>query len=81
MRRYWSYRADTIKLKLIILSKLLEGVIMQSGLNFTTIDFETVIANQNSGCAIALVVVDNGVIVEEFYSLIQSSNNIYQFVY
>jgi len=54
---------------------------MQSGLNFTTIDFETVTANQNSGCVIGLVVVENGVIIEEFYSLIQPSNNIYQFVY
>jgi len=50
---------------------------MQSGLSFTAIDFETATANQNSACAIGLVVVERGIIVEEFYSLIQPPQNQY----
>lgn len=50
---------------------------MQSGLSFTAIDFETATANQNSACAIGLVMVEQGIIVEEFYSLIQPPQNQY----
>ncbi len=50
---------------------------MQSELSFTAIDFETATANQNSACAIGLVVVENGAIVDEFYSLIQPPQNQY----
>ncbi len=39
---------------------------MQSGLSFTAIDFETATANQNSACAVGLVVVEQGIIVDEF---------------
>lgn len=50
---------------------------MPSGLSFTAIDFETATANQNSACAIGLVVVEQGIIVDEFYSLIQPPHNQY----
>lgn len=50
---------------------------MQSELSFTAIDFETATANQNSACAVGLVVVERGIIVNEFYSLIQPPQNQY----
>ncbi len=50
---------------------------MEADLSFTAIDFETATANQNSACAIGLVVVEKGIIVEEFYSLIQPPQNQY----
>lgn len=40
-------------------------------LNFTAIDFETMTAEMTSACAIGLVRVENGVIVQKFYSLIK----------
>jgi len=61
----------------LILPQLLGGFNMQSGLSFTAIDFETATADQNSACAVGLVVVEHGIIVEEFYSLIQPPNNQY----
>ncbi|GAB4073867.1 3'-5' exonuclease [Barrientosiimonas marina] len=39
-------------------------------MRFTAIDFETANASRSSPCAVGLAVVDDGVIVDEFYSLI-----------
>ncbi|HAE66804.1 MULTISPECIES: 3'-5' exonuclease [Sphingobacterium] len=50
---------------------------MVEGLSFTAIDFETATANQNSACAIGLVVVEHGLIVDEFHSLIRPPGNQY----
>lgn len=46
-------------------------------MNFTAIDFETATGKRSSACAVGIVVVENGEIVEEFYSLIQPPNNEY----
>lgn len=40
-------------------------------IDFTAIDFETMTAEMTSACAIGLVRVENGVIVQKFYSLIK----------
>ena len=40
-------------------------------LDFTAIDFETMTAEMTSACAIGIVRVENGVIVQKFYSLIK----------
>lgn len=40
-------------------------------MDFTAIDFETMTAEMTSACAIGLVRVENGVIVQKFYSLIK----------
>ena len=40
-------------------------------LNFTAIDFETMTAERTSACAIGLVRVENGVIIQKFFSLIK----------
>ncbi len=50
---------------------------MVEGLSFTAIDFETATANHNSACAIGLVVIENGLIVDEFHSLIRPPGNQY----
>lgn len=50
---------------------------MQSALSFTAIDFEIATADQNSACAIGLVMVENGEIVNEYYSLIKPPKNLY----
>lgn len=50
---------------------------MNSDRNFTAIDFETATANQNSACAIGIVTVEQGIITNEFYSLIQPPQNQY----
>lgn len=39
--------------------------------NFTAIDFETMTAERTSACAIGLVRVENGVLLQKFYSLIR----------
>lgn len=40
-------------------------------IDFTAVDFETMTAEMTSACAIGLVRVENGVIVQKFYSLIK----------
>lgn len=47
--------------------------------NFTAIDFETAIGKRYSACAIGIVKVVNGNIVERFSTLIQPPHNEYQF--
>lgn len=44
---------------------------------FTAIDFETATGYQHSACAVGIVSVVDGKIVDEFYSLIQPPGNIY----
>ena len=46
-------------------------------MNFTAIDFETATGKRSSACAVGIVSVENGSIVEEFYSLIQPPDNTY----
>ncbi len=45
--------------------------------SFTAVDFETANSNRNSACAIGIVTVENGEIVDEFSALIQPPNNEY----
>ncbi len=44
---------------------------------FTAIDFETAKGNRNSACAIGIVTVENGEIIEEYCTLIQPPDNDY----
>ena len=46
-------------------------------MTFTAIDFETATGHHHSACAVGIVTVENSVIVEEFYTLIQPPNNEY----
>jgi len=46
-------------------------------MTFVAIDFETATGYRNSACAIGLVSVSNGEIIDEYYSLIQPPNNYY----
>ena len=46
-------------------------------MNFVAIDFETATAKRNSACSVGIVTVQNGVIVEEYHTLIQPPNNEY----
>ena len=45
--------------------------------SFVAIDFETATGFRNSACAIGIVSVDNGEIIDEYYSLIQPPRNEY----
>ena len=46
-------------------------------MTFTAIDFETATGHPESACAIGIVTVENGIITEEFHTLIQPPNNEY----
>lgn len=46
-------------------------------MNFTAIDFETATSKRDSACAVGIVTVENGVIIDEFHALIQPPNNEY----
>ncbi|RYM32506.1 DNA polymerase III subunit epsilon [Brumimicrobium glaciale] len=46
-------------------------------MNFTAIDFETATSKRTSACAVGIVSVENGVIIDEYYVLIQPPNNEY----
>ena len=46
-------------------------------MTFTAIDFETATGSPESACAVGIVTVNNGIITEEFYTLIQPPNNEY----
>lgn len=46
-------------------------------MNFTAIDFETATGKRSSACAVGIVTVENGIITEEYYSLIQPPRNEY----
>ena len=45
--------------------------------SFTAIDFETATYFHNSACAVAIVTVNNGVVVDEYYTLIKPPFNEY----
>ena len=51
--------------------------IIKERMNFVAIDFETATSNRNSACSVGIVTVENGVIVEEYHTLIQPPNNEY----
>lgn len=44
---------------------------------FVAIDFETATGNSDSACAVGIVTMRQGVIVDEYYSLIQPPDNYY----
>jgi len=46
-------------------------------MNFTAIDFETATSKRNSACSVGIVTVENGIIIDEYHTLIQPPNNEY----
>ncbi len=46
-------------------------------MTFTAIDFETATGSRNSACAVGIISVENGKIVDEFSTLIQPPDNLY----
>jgi DNA polymerase-3 subunit epsilon len=46
-------------------------------MTFTAIDFETATGSPESACAVGIVTVEDGIITEEYYTLIQPPNNEY----
>lgn len=46
-------------------------------MTFTAIDFETATGYHHSACAVGIVTVENSIIVEEYYTLIQPPENEY----
>ncbi|MBS7785685.1 3'-5' exonuclease [Flavobacterium sp. CYK-55] len=48
-------------------------------MNFTAIDFETATMHPESACAVGIVTVNDGIIVDEFYTLIQPPYNHYAY--
>ncbi len=46
---------------------------------FTAIDFETATGKPSSACAVGIITVENGLIVDEYASLIQPPNNEYSY--
>lgn len=46
-------------------------------MNFVAIDFETATNHRYSACAIGLVTVENGIITDKYYTLIQPPGNLY----
>ena len=46
-------------------------------MTFTAIDFETATGYPESACAVGIVTVNDGIITEEYYTLIQPPNNEY----
>lgn len=48
-------------------------------MNFIAIDFETAVSSRDSICAVGIVTVENGKIVEEYHQLIQPPHNLYNY--
>ena len=46
-------------------------------LSFAAIDFETATGYMESACSVGIVTVTDGVITDEYYSLIQPPENVY----
>lgn len=46
-------------------------------MNFTAIDFETATGHSHSACAVGIITVEDGIITEEFHTLIQPPDNEY----
>lgn len=49
--------------------------LISNKMTFTAIDFETATGHPESACAVGIVMVEEGVIVDEYYTLIQPPNN------
>jgi DNA polymerase-3 subunit epsilon len=47
--------------------------------NFVAIDFETATSESSSACAVGIVTVEQGIIVDQYYTLIQPPDNLYSF--
>lgn len=50
-----------------------------SKMTFTAIDFETATYDRHSACAVGIITVDNGIIIDEYYTLIQPPDNYYYY--
>jgi DNA polymerase-3 subunit epsilon len=48
-------------------------------MNFTAIDFETATGNRNSACAVGIVTVEGGEIVEQYSTLMKPPDNEYSY--
>ncbi len=48
-------------------------------MNFTAIDFETATGKRYSACAVGIITVENGKIINEYNALIQPPNNEYSY--
>ncbi len=48
-------------------------------MNFTAIDFETATGRRHSACAVGIVTVENGEIVDQYSTLIRPPNNEYSY--
>ena len=48
-------------------------------MTFTAIDFETATSKHNSACSVGIVTVENGIIVDEYQTLIQPPKNEYNY--
>ena len=51
----------------------------KQSMNFTAIDFETATGKRYSACAIGIITVENGKIIDEYDSLIQPPDNEYSY--
>ena len=51
---------------------------MSSNLTYAAIDFETATSDRHSACAVAIINIENGVLVDEYYTLIRPPKNRYQ---
>ena len=49
-------------------------------MNFAAIDFETATGRRNSACAVGIVTVENGEIIDRYYSLIRPPGNAYNWM-
>ena len=48
-------------------------------MDFVAIDFETANWQKDSACAVGIISVKNGIVVDEYYTLIQPPNNFYNY--
>ena len=48
-------------------------------MTFAAIDFETATYDRNSACSVGIVTIDNSIIVDEYYTLIQPPDNYYYY--
>lgn len=48
-------------------------------MTFTSIDFETATYHRHSACAVGIVTVEHNIITDEYYTLIQPSDNFYSY--
>ena len=48
-------------------------------MTFTAIDFETATYHRHSACAVGIVTVEQGIITDEYYTLIQPPQNFFSY--